>query len=280
MKDSKNLLIVLVLTVVNLPVLSYAGTWMGANLVQNGSFESGFNYWENSDRWELFQYTGSSEHCAWSRGWTTKQKRLTQSVVVEAGKRYQLYGCSYSPWRNYISVTGGLDLYVSWYKTPHGMIGNSKSIIGVASAGGESLIKLQAQGQTWDGSFDYIKLRQVVYDPQIDIVEDAITAQAGSDGLTANVGITLNDLSFADTPTNWWIDWGDGNIDLKPKLNSFAEHTYDLTSGITDYTASLYGENQAGNITDTVDITIVPEPASLSFISFGALGLIRKRKAS
>ncbi len=126
--------------------------------------------------------------------------------------------------------------------------------------------------------FDYATLKQVIYNPQLDIQENDLTVDFANLS-SKTVNLNLLDLSFADTPDNWWIDWGDGTIDYNPTLNSIASHEYNLTEGYGQtWTATLYGENVAGSMSDTIEISAVPEPTTIFLIGLGGL-ILRKRKS-
>jgi len=117
--------------------------------------------------------------------------------------------------------------------------------------------------------FDWARLKQVIYEPNLDIAEEKIYVIVDSNDIASvTIGLHLNDLSFADTPTSWSIDWGDGIIESNPALNSFHEHTYYITTGIGQtWTATLHGTNQAGSSSDTVNVFVVPkvpEPTTIT----------------
>ena len=255
-----------------------AGMWVGSNLVTNGNFSNGFSGWSNTT-----DFTWSSGEVTIQNG---NDRTMTQSVSVETGKRYRVSGNSFAYKASHLAGQGWTRVTSTGISSTDWWTGKQSESFSYKSAEGISSGTSTSIQLTWDvvtysmgiffGGFDDIGLHQVIYDPQIDITEDYLELNAVSSLATA--GLNLQDLSFADTPTNWWIDWGDGIIDYNPTLNALAEHTYDTSGGVMDYTATFYGENQAGNMMDTVGITIVPEPCSLILICGGCFFLRGKRK--
>ncbi len=110
--------------------------------------------------------------------------------------------------------------------------------------------------------YDWATLRQVVYDPQLDIAEDTIRINSDAPGgLTAEVSLGLHSLSFADDPTAWSIDWGDGSIEPDPTLNASHAHEYTIPSGTSAvWTASFSGSNEAGSDLDTAMVELLSRP--------------------
>jgi hypothetical protein len=110
--------------------------------------------------------------------------------------------------------------------------------------------------------YDWATLRQVVYDPQLNIAEDSVRINSDAPGgSTAEVSLGLHSLSFADDPTAWDIDWGDGSIEPDPTLNASHAHEYTIPSGTSAvWTASFSGNNEAGSDSDTATIKLLSQP--------------------
>ena len=154
---------------------------------------------------------------------------------------------------------------------------SAESIVSGYSSAYYITLSVESPGNDGSAGFDNISLQQVVYDPLLDIVESGIDITSDMiEGISATTGLTLNNLSYADMPTSWTIDWGDGIVENNPSLNSFNEHVYDISAGINQYTATLYGINQAGEFSESVIINVVPEPATL--LIFGLGGILIRRK--
>ena len=259
-----------------LPQNLEAGTWYGSNLIQNGSFEEDFSYWGGTQTgiWRIVQYSNSTNHYAYN----SYSAQLYQSVTIEEGKRYRLYGRSVcAGGSSYMIDSTEIWQTDSWVDTPRKM--SAKSVLGIASQSGTTSIHLiYSKGTGTSGGFDNISFQQVIYDPQLDILESDLTITEDMlNGSSATVELTLNDLSYADTPTDWYIDWGDGIIDYNPVLNTTHQHIYDVSTGAQVFTATLYGINQAGEFSESIQIGIVPEPATFSLFVLAGLFLYRKR---
>jgi len=110
--------------------------------------------------------------------------------------------------------------------------------------------------------YDSATLRQVVYDPQLDIAETSLRVNSDAPGgSTASIALGLNSLSFADDPDAWSMDWGDGHVDSNPTLNAPAAHSYAIPSGNTaTWTAIFQGSNGAGGDSDTAMIEVLRQP--------------------
>lgn len=110
--------------------------------------------------------------------------------------------------------------------------------------------------------YDWATLRQVVYDPQLDIAETSIRVNSDTPGgSTASVALGLNSLSFADAPDAWSVDWGDGQVDQNPTLNAYAAHSYMIPSGnLATWTAMFQGSNGAGSDFDVATIEVLRQP--------------------
>lgn len=268
----------------------FAGEWVGTNLLTS-------NWRQTSEPIVQYPWQISSSPRFWYLG--VGMATLQQDVQIETGKRYRVSGFGKAVY-SIGSFVGANLIYINLSSTGIGSTGNWPQLLtndgdysdepfsyreveGIAT---NSLTTFEIYADTdrhgsppgW-GEFNTVQLNKVVYNPQIAIYEEdvAITPTFFSNNFGISTAhLNLQDLSSPDSPTNWWIDWGDGNQSVMPTLNSIIEHTYIITAGIGQtWTATLYGENQVGSITDTVSIAVVPEPATLLLLSLGGL-LLRK----
>lgn len=196
----------------------------------------------------------------------------SRSATVDAGKRYRysLRG------REVRSVVSG-NVNVEWWSEigggPSSSHSSSTSYVtrSLDYIPGGSSMTLRAKARITASSaelyhdyaeYDWATLQQVVYDPQLDIAEDAIRINTDTPGGdTADVGLTPNSLSYADDPTAWMVDWGDGVVDPDLPLNQTHSHVYTLSGGDSQsWTATFSGDNQAGSDSDTALVEILRQP--------------------
>ena len=245
-----------------------AAEWNGPNLLINGDFSSGFTSWsKSSNSWNLV--SGSLVRIN-----TLRDEWLRQSVQVEAGKRYRVSGFSRAFWdssvgagrgRTRISASG--ITATDWWNPAKTTLSTPKTGLGIATSATTTVeltwdIITTSQIQTLFGEFHSIGLRQVVFDPSLDILQPTVrmnTASPGGD--SGSVPLDLLSVSFADEPTAWSIDWGDSVVDAMPTLGTATSHGYQILSGDSEtWTATLAGSNQAGAGQDTAEITLLRQP--------------------
>ena len=272
-----------------------AGTYLGSNLVNNENFSSNLDGWRE-DIFNHGVYSNWGPFAGRARLHEDIDSSLHQTVNIESAKRYRLSGdiATYLyetkiGLGTMYSITNVMSTDLLSFSPNHDTDWThflsseftSKSVEGIITGYSSLVLSLVGQNGPWNGGaaeFDNISLRQVIYDPQLDIVEsDLFITEDMLDGSMATVGLTLNDLSFADTPTSWNIDWGDGAIDYDPVLNSLNQHVYDISVGAQVFTATLYGTNQAGEFSESIQIDVVPEPTTLLLLGLGAVMVRRKR---
>lgn len=287
--------------------MTEASVWLGSNLVYNGNFSittpDTINGWRESNfnpgayvYFGIQAYYGLPYNRARMTGGTGSN--LNQNVNIVSGKRYRLSGIGATYQKRIkigLGTIGGATNIMSTEEltsSPHhdtnwdkflGSEFTSMSVEGIITGYSNAYVTLQVEGADNHGAaeFDNISLQQVVYNPQLDIMESSINITSDMiEGSSATIGLTLNNLSYADMPTSWSIDWGDGILENNPTLNFFNEHIYDISGGINQYTATLYGINQAGEFSESIQINVIPEPATLLLFAIGSLAINRKRTNS
>ena len=197
----------------------------------------------------------------------------SRSVGVDPGKRYR-----YSVrGREVRSVVAG-SVNVEWWSEIGGGPSSSHSSstsyvtrsLDYIPGGSSMTLRAKARITASPGAelyhdyaeYDWATLQQVVYDPQLDIAEGAIRVNTDTPGGDiATVGLTLNSLSYADDPTAWTMDWGDGVAEPDLPFNQWHSHVYTLPGGDSQsWTATFSGSNQAGSDADTALVEILRQP--------------------
>jgi hypothetical protein len=273
---------IIVAVVVGVGVSNTQAAWTGDNLISfAGWAESKYCNWVSaSHRYVNWPYgLGYSGGSVLPNGYHFHAWHMaSKTVTVVPGKRYAY------------AVTAKDN--TSFYGTPvQGYAGWRTAVVGYGSTGAfgqnsyqtstitfipaESSVELQAKhevdvsggNQTSEvrtpcATFQSVQLNQVVYAPQLAIATHTIrvnsTLPAQSD---ADVSLGVSSLSYADDPTSWSLDWGDGATESNPTLGSNRSHTYSITSGNSQSFPVLFsGSNQSGSGQDAATITILRQP--------------------
>lgn len=243
---------------------SLAGIWIGPDIVNSNWAE----WSRSSGPWLFSSY-------AQIRGMSDEWCRRT--VAVQQGKRYRLSGYC-ETWYNPTVGNGRARTRISassiaatdWWNpvAGSGWPGRTfKSSEGIAGSNSTTVeltwdVIQVSQLSTTGGRFYEPRLQQVIYDPQMDITESGLRVNTDTPGgATASISLGLNSLSFADEPTAWSIDWGDGTTEANPMLNTNSVHSYSIGDGESQtWTAALTGSNQAGSGADSASITLLRQP--------------------
>ncbi len=250
--------------------LELRAQWTGPDMILNGDFDRSGKYWtESNDDWYYYKLGNSIR--AWPDSVTDAWLRQTVSVTI--GKRYQLRAgstvghdsSSLGRGRTQVSASG-IAATSWWTSRPFGSTSFTyKTATGIASSS-TTTVQLYwdelSRGGMYGCYFDDIELRQVIYAPQIDIGQSHVRINSDTPGSsTATVSLDLNDLSYADEPTSWFVSFGDGTQQSLPTLNSTHTHAYEIPAGDSySWIASLNGSNQSGSASDLATVTVLRQP--------------------
>ena len=267
-------LVILIVAAAMLPQVAAGGTWVGPDVLNND-----WSTWSISGAGSVMKsrvsptlQLGTFNYTVFNMSYSATGT-ASLAVPLTAGKRYQY------------QVTGKITKSIvaqpvssNWWteitgvgSTPPSTSSNYSTQTITTVAGGSSLT-LRARSTLSGapvgqcnycyGEFSTATLSQVVYDPQLAVSDHQIRMNTDSrGGAGGTVSLGLNSLSYADDPTAWSVDLGDGTVENNPGLNSTRTHAFSLAGGDSQsWTATFSGSNQAGSASDAASITLLRQP--------------------
>ncbi|MBI9016282.1 MAG: hypothetical protein JEZ07_03365 [Phycisphaerae bacterium] len=272
MHNKAGLVLVVFLLIINCSLIQ-AGTWNGSNLVKNGTFESGLNYWAGVNdntlrdgRWITRDTNGNNNYFAHFTGVNGSQYQsgtLSQrGIQIQNGKRYK-FQCYYSGYKDYCYCGFVVD---NLFEKSLSDGSSNYAKVSIASTSTTNInFKTRKNGysNTFKPAFDNIQLYQVVYSPVLEIAPNVIRINTNSpSGSVADINVALNSLSYPDEPTSWSMDWGDGVTISKPDLNETYSHSFTIANGLSqEWALGFSGDNNAGSSLVEAEVTVLKQPA-------------------
>lgn len=255
----------------------YAGTWTGPDLAGNSDPS-------NASKWTLEGYAGWTQEfpgkildkrtTVWGGGPWSCSAHAWRSVAVTPGKRYQ-----YKLRARSVDNVEVEPAKLEWWTELKGGGSTSRSSSSSYKTKTITTILNRSSTKLWfhcklsgdypaRATWPYVQfsgnatLKQVVYDPQMELSETDVRLNSDDPGgSTTSLTLGLNSLSFADEPTSWSVDWGDGAVESQPLLNANHEHVYEIPDGDShSWMATLNGSNQAGSGSDSAMVTVLRQP--------------------
>lgn len=254
--------------------VTLAGTWIGPDVLNNN-----WSNWSLSGTGSVMKarvgstlQLGTFNYTVFNMNYSATAT-ASRSVPVTVGKRYQ-YSVTgkrtRSVVREPISSSWWTEIVGDGSNSPSSSSSYSTQSLTTVATGSSMILRARStlSGNTpaecnyCYGEFASATFSQVVYDPQLTLSSHQIRVNTDTrGGATGSVSLDLNSLSYADAPTAWSMDWGDGNIETNPDLNTTRGHLYSLGSADSQiWTATLGGSNEAGAGADSATITLLRQP--------------------